>query len=217
MDIVRSGVPLSQARVACIFVHGRGQSPEAMEEGIVRHMSTPKVAYILPRAQGGSWYAARAVDALTAQSKSELAASLDVLGQVVSMVRAEAPDLPLLLGGFSQGACLSLEYAFANGPWRGALVALTGCRVGQIADVREASNLASLPVYLTGGDADPWIPLSGFAEAAVALGAAQARLRADVFPGRGHEASPTEISVLDAMLADLAAGRAASFERHPHA
>ena len=76
-----------------------------------------------------------------------------------------------------------------------------------------ATALAALPVYLTGGDADPWIPVSAFAEAAAAVGGAHARLRADLFPGRGHEVSAAEIAVLDAMLADLAAGRPVSLER----
>lgn len=202
------GVPLDQARVTCVFVHGRGQSPEAMEQGVIRHLSTPGVAYILPRAPGGSWYAARAVDALTDDTRAALAQSLAALGQVMAGLRG-----PVLLGGFSQGACLALEYAFASGPWHGALAALTGCRVGQGTDARPAAALTGLPVYMSGGDNDPWIPVAAMAEAVACLGTAQARLRADIFPGRGHEVSPAEIAILDAMLADMAAGRPVSLER----
>jgi phospholipase/carboxylesterase len=203
------GVPLAEARVICVFVHGRGQAPEDMRDAVIRHLATPGVAYVLPRAPQGAWYAARAVDALTDDSRTALAGSLALLRGVIADV--QVPGVPLLLGGFSQGACLSLELAFADGPWPGALVALTGCRVGQAGDVRPRCSLSRMPVYLTGADADPWIPVQAFAEAAADVGLAQARLRADVFPGRGHEASAVEIGVLDGLLADLAASRAVAW------
>ena len=209
LDVVTSGVALDRARVVCVFVHGRGQSPEVMQQDVLRHLATPGVAYVLPRAPGGSWYAARAVDALTDQSRAELGRSLLGLAGVMDRV---GTGLPLLLAGFSQGACLALEYGFAHGPWPGGLAALTGCRVGQDHDARPARDLGALPVYLSGGDADPWIPVAAFAGAVAALGAAHARLRADVFPGRAHEVSATEIAVLDGMLADLAAGRHVTME-----
>lgn len=211
MTALLRGVPLEHARVLCVVVHGRGQSPEAMEEAITRHLTTPDVAYVLPRADTGSWYAARAVDPLTGVTRGELSRSLDRLEGAVAAARAVTPGLPMLLAGFSQGACLSLEHAFRRGPWQGGLVAFTGCRVGVVSDERPSEALRDLPVYLTGGDADPWIPVEAFAEAAAALGSAQARLRADMFPGRGHEVSALELRVLDAMLGDLAAGRTVSW------
>jgi phospholipase/carboxylesterase len=210
---LRLGVPVAKAQVICVFVHGRSQSPEAMQESVIRHLATPGVAYVLPRAAVGSWYGARAMDALTDETRTALAGALAALGGVIEAVRAEAPSVPVLLAGFSQGACLSLEYAFAQGAWHGALAAFTGCRVGSVGDDRPAAALTGLPVYLTGADADPWIPVSAFAEATSALGHARARLRADLFPGRGHEVSAAEISILDAMLADLAAGMPATLER----
>lgn len=166
------GVPLLEARVICVFVHERGQSSEAMRDGIIAHLATPGVAYVLPHAPQGAWYAARAVDGLTDASRAELRQSLALLRGVIEEV--QVPGVPVVVGGFSQGACLSLELAFAAGPWAGALVALTGCRVGQVSDARPKHNLVGMPVYLTGGDADPWISVQAFAEAAADLAQAQA-------------------------------------------
>jgi phospholipase/carboxylesterase len=64
-----------------------------------------------------------------------------------------------------------------------------------------------MPVYLTGGDADTWIPVSAFAEAVADLGSQGATLRADLFPGRGHEVSAPERAMLTSLLTDLAAGQ----------
>jgi phospholipase/carboxylesterase len=118
----------------------------------------------------------------------------------------------LVLAGFSQGACLSLEHAFTGRAVPDALVAFTGCRVGQVSDDRPAALPSGLPVYLSAGSADPWIPVAAFAEAALALGLAEARLRCDVFPARLHEVSDVEIAMLDSILSDLAAGQSPRME-----
>lgn len=201
---VLKGHALESAKVICVLTHGRGQSPEAMDEHILQRLVAPGVAFVLPRAATGGWYDAKAVDPLTGKTREQLAASLEVLRAVV----AELPDdRPLVMAGFSQGACLSIEYALHFGSWPGALVAFTGCRVGAANDNREHADLTGLPCYLSGSDADSWIPIASFAQAALELGSARARLRADVFPLRAHEVSETEIAVLEHTLAHLAAQR----------
>jgi phospholipase/carboxylesterase len=194
------------ARVALVLVHGRTLSPEWMQAHVLDRLDLSGLAVRLPRAAGGSWYAARAVDPLTDATRAELDAALAQLD--ASVTAARATGLPVMLAGFSQGACLSVEYLLRHGARVDALAALTGCRVGAAADHGPAAALDGLPVYLSGSDADPWIPLPAFATAAAALGAARANLRADLFPGRPHEVSAAEIAVLAAMLADLAAGAA---------
>ncbi|MBP6737511.1 MAG: alpha/beta fold hydrolase [Rhodobacteraceae bacterium] len=195
------------ARAVCVLVHGRGQSPEEMQTHILARLDAPDVAFVLPRAPGNAWYAAKAVDPLTNATRAALATALDHLAADIAAARAAHPGLPLVLAGFSQGACLSLEYAFAGRPPPEALVALTGCRVGIPSDDRPHDLPPELPVYLTGSDADPWIPVSAFAEAALELGQGRARLRADLFPGRPHEATGAEVAMLQAVLADLVRGK----------
>lgn len=206
-DITRRGVAADVAKVLCIFVHGRNQSPEDMEAAVVCHLTTPDVAYVLPRAGDKCWYNALAVDPLSDTTRAELGASLRDLSSVVQALRAEAPGRPLVLAGFSQGACLSLEHGFTGDAPADAVVAFTGCRVGVPGDTRANALPSGLPVYLSAGSADPWIPLPAFAEAATELGRAGAVLRADVYPGRAHEVSAPEIAMLDTVLRDLSAGQ----------
>ncbi|WP_374429890.1 alpha/beta hydrolase [Tabrizicola sp.] len=205
-DILFRGADPGRAKVLCIFVHGRNQSPEEMEAAVIRRLSARDVAFALPRAGDKTWYNARAVDSLTETTRAELAASLEGLAATVLDLRGKAPDLPLVLGGFSQGACLSLEHAFSGKAAPDAVVAFTGCRVGIASDDRPHALPSGLPVYLSAGSADPWIPVAAFAEAATSLGQAEARLRCDVFPGRPHEVSDAEIAMLDSVLSDLASG-----------
>ncbi len=211
-DILFTGADPAKAKVLCIFVHGRGQSPEEMEEAVIRRLSAPGVAFALPRAEGKSWYAARAIDPLTEATREELSASLDGLATAITDFRAKAPGIPLVLAGFSQGACLSLEHAFTGQASPDAVIAFTGCRVGQPADGRPSALTSGLPVYLSAGSADPWIPVHAFSEAAADLGQSEAALRCDVFPGRPHKVSDAEVALLDAVLLDLAAGRVPRME-----
>lgn len=198
------GVALQSAAVVCVVTHGRGQTPEMMEKHIVSRLDAKVVAYILPRAASGSWYDARAIDALTEKTANQLSTSLEQLKLASALVPS---GIPLVMAGFSQGACLTLEYGFKYGSWRGAMVSFTGCRVGVPTDARSRSNLNALPVYLSGADQDPWIPIQAHAAAALELASMQSRLRTDVFPGRAHEVSDVEISVLDKALHQLASGR----------
>jgi phospholipase/carboxylesterase len=211
-DILTLGVAPTLARVQCILVHGRGQTPEDMEEAVIRRLSATDVCWHLPRAEGKSWYAARAVDPLTDVTRGELALSLGGLEKAVEAARQRAGGRPIVLAGFSQGACLSLEHAFTGKAAPDAVVAFTGCRVGVAGDARPAALPRDLPIYLSAGDHDPWIPVAAFADAVSELGQGGARLRADVFPGRAHEVSRAEIAMLDAVLADLAAGRVPAME-----
>jgi phospholipase/carboxylesterase len=154
--IMQTGAPLEKAAAICVVVHGRGQSPAAMQEHIVARLKVPDICFLLPAAPGGSWYDARAIEPLSDTTRRQLQQSLLIIS--AAMAQAKTSGKSVMLIDFSQGACLSMEYAFANGGWKGAM-------------------------------------------AAGEFGAAKARLRCDVFPGRAHEVSATEINVVDEMFA----------------
>ncbi|PSJ59564.1 alpha/beta hydrolase [Kumtagia ephedrae] len=208
---LRLGAMPAHADALCVFVHGRGQSPEEMGEHVIARLRNGSTHVVLPRAENSVWYDARAIDPLTERTVEQLQAGLDAIDAAIALAVADgAPGDRVVLAGFSQGACLALEYAMRRpGRLRG-LVAFTGCRVGGPSRVA-ASPLAGLPVYLSNGDADPWIPLGAFLEAAGDVAQAGAALRLEVFPGRVHEVLDAEVSALDAMLETVAGGRAASW------
>jgi phospholipase/carboxylesterase len=204
---LRRGASGSGAKALCVLVHGRGQSPEDMDSHILARLRLRDVAIFLPRAPRGAWYDAKAVDPITEETRGQLGDALAQLGAEIAELRRDAPLAPLLLAGFSQGACLSIEYACVGSNPPEALFALTGCRVGTEQCARPDAVPAGLPIYLSGSDADPWIPLEAMMAAARHLGQRGARLRADVFPGRAHHVSDAEIAMLQSALDDLAHGR----------
>lgn len=202
-DIFRCGAELSMAKTLCVFVHGRGQTPEEINDGVIARVDAPDTAFWLPRQAQKAWYTAKAVDPLTNETQTEIDRSLEFISAVMREARSAAAGRPVLLAGFSQGACLSLEYGFAGGSDMDALAAFTGCRVGKADDNRPASFIENLPAYLSGSDADPWIPVTAFAETALELGQARVALRCDLFPGRDHQVSDAECRMLATLLHEL--------------
>lgn len=194
------------ARAVCVFLHGRGQTPGDMIGSVLARLDAPGLRYILPAAPEKAWYDAKAVEAMTDETARQLDAALARVDGAVA--EAKATGLPVVLAGFSQGACMTAEYIMRGGAVDAAAI-LTGCRVGAASDGLPQAALGALPVYASCGDADSWIPLWAFRALLGELSDAGARLRAEVFPGRAHEVSDTECAELSALLSSAAAGRPA--------
>ena len=205
MGSVTAGADVGQAGAACLFLHGRGQTPDDMLHDVVDRINLSGVHYRLPAAPGKSWYDAKAVDRSTAATRAQLGAALDLVAAELAALETEgiAPER-IVLAGFSQGACVALELVLQRPALLGGLCLLTACRVG---GATGGGPLRGLPVYAGCGDADSWIPLPQFIAALHDLGAAGARLRADIFPDRPHLVCDAEIAALRAMLQAVASGQ----------
>ena len=202
------GVPASAARAVCVFVHGRGQTPQEMIGAVLLRLDAPGLRFVLPVAARGTWYDARAADPLTDATVLQLDTALGQLAEVMDAVRADCSGLPVVLAGFSQGACLAMEFLMRGGPVDGAAI-LTGCRVGAPSETLPRAPLAGRPVYMSCSDNDPWIPLWAFQKAVGEVAACGARIRADILPARAHEASDVECAELSRLLSAVAAGEPA--------
>ncbi|WP_235679302.1 alpha/beta hydrolase [Aquibium microcysteis] len=201
---LRFGVPAREAARLCVFVHGRGQTPEEMVAHVLGRLPDDDTHFILPRAPGGAWYDARAVDPASATTLAQLEAALDAVDACIAMASADGvPAERPVLAGFSQGACVVIEHAMRRNRPLGALAALTGCRVGPPTEASPRRRLDGLPVYLSGSDADPWIPASAAFAAAADLAACGARLRAESFPGRDHAVCDAEIEAFAVLLTQV--------------
>ncbi|MBL1421714.1 MAG: dienelactone hydrolase family protein [Alphaproteobacteria bacterium] len=200
-----TGADAENAKVICIFVHGRTQSPADMMQQVITHLDAADTRFILPKSAGDAWYNARAVDPLTVEARSELGASLDIVAEVIGLATQQSPNAKLVLAGFSQGSCLLAEYILLNGKWDGAACLFTGCRVGVEADNLPASDLTDMPIYISCGDKDPWIPAASYNDLGLTFIECGVRLKTEVFPGRDHSVTASECAALNGMLNNLAA------------
>ncbi|WP_373354769.1 alpha/beta hydrolase [Pseudoroseicyclus sp. CXY001] len=201
------GTPVREAQAICVFLHGRGQDPEAMVEMVCSRLDAPGVHFILPKSPRPAWYDAKAVDPIAGDTAAQLDEALEIVRTEVARAREMANGRPVIVGGFSQGACTTTEYLLRGGAGADAAILLTGCRVGAVQDDLPRASLDGLPIYATDSDDDPWIPLWAFQKSIHDFARAGARLHMDIVPGRDHGVADCEIRAIDAMLADIAAGR----------
>jgi phospholipase/carboxylesterase len=195
------GAPLDTAERAVLLLHGRDLGPEHMDEHVVRPLGLGGVAYLAPTAPGRSWYpfgfAVRRVANEPALSRAldAVAAALDEIGS------SGFPRSRTYLLGFSQGACVALEHVVRHDADLAGLVAFTGALIGAPEEVAPITqSLTGLPVYLSVGEADHWVPRQRTAEAAIALRAAGAEVSFEVFPDAEHVIRAAEIDAARDLL-----------------
>ncbi len=199
--VLHTGAPLDRARLAVICVHGRGASAEDIL-GLAREMETTDVAYLAPQAAGGSWYP-RSFMAAIAENEPAITSALGVLGSLVDgLTERGVPPPRVALMGFSQGACLSLEYAARHPRRYAAVVGLSGGLIGPPgAGLTSGGSLDLTPVLLGCSDEDPHIPLARVRESAEAFRRMHARVDERIYPGMGHTVNQDEIERARALLA----------------
>ncbi len=200
-----SGVAVQNAAVICAVIHGRYGAPEAMMDTLVRHLTAPDVHYVLPRAAGNAWYSSPTSAPMTDETLEEISRSLEqIRGDIAATMVAAPEGVPLVVGGFSQGACMTIEHVARDGCNCDAFFALTGCRVGAAGNPRPIRDLDGLEGYVSTGSRDPFILLPEYSETLHGLAHAGGRIRADMFPRSDHVMSQPEIATVDSMLRRMA-------------
>jgi phospholipase/carboxylesterase len=140
-----------------------------------------------------------------AQNEPYLSTALGALSNLVSDLDQQGvPSERIVLLGFSQGACLALEFAARNARRYGGVVGLSGGLIGPENTPRTyAGSLAGTPVFLGCSDVDSHIPLTRVHESADVLGTLGGDVTKKIYPGMGHTVIQDEINHIDKILRDL--------------
>ncbi len=211
--VVLAGTALAEASYALVLVHGRGGTADGMLP-IARAARATDAALVAPIAADNSWYPQRFLSPV-AQNEPWLSSALEAVGAAVEQVRAAGiPDERIILVGFSQGACLTLEYAarFASrlaavGDARfGGVAAFAGGLIGDPSLPRhDHGSLNGTPVVIACGDVDMHIPEAIVRSSAEVFSGLHASVDLRIYPGVGHDIVGDEIQAL-ADLVDMLRG-----------
>jgi phospholipase/carboxylesterase len=201
--VLQAGEPLATARAAMILVHGRGASAaDIMTLGA--ELMHPGVAYLAPQAAGNAWYP----NPFTAPMESNepyLSSALEVLASVLASIEKTVPADRVILLGFSQGACLTLEFAARNARRYGGVAGLSGGLIGPDGTPRDyPGTFYGTPAFMGCSDVDPHIAKDRVLEAAEVYRRMGARVTAKLYPGMGHTVSEDEIEAVREMVAATA-------------
>ena len=197
------GAPLERARAGAVLLHGRGGSAEDML-GLAEHLAQPEVAFLVPQAHDDTWYPQRFLAPLEA-NEPYLSSALALVGSLVE--RLESAGLPAsrsMVLGFSQGACLALEFAARNPRRYGGIVGLSGALIGPPGtDHTTAGSLDGTPIFLGCSDQDEHIPVPSVQEAARVLEALGGTMDVRIYPSMGHTINDDELAAVAGVLDSL--------------
>ena len=193
-NIITGGRALTAAARALIMVHGRGASAEDILS-LADHLPVKDYALLAPEATGHSWYPYSFL-APPAQNQPWLGSALDLLGTMVDdIVAAGIAKDKIFLLGFSQGACLTLEFAARNAARYGGVAAFTGGLIGdKIYTENYKGNFDGMPVFIGTGDHDPHVPLQRVEATTALLQGMHADVTERVYPGRPHTILAEEVA-----------------------
>ena len=198
--VLRAGAPLADARLAVLMMHGRGASAGDML-GLAEALRVDDVAYLAPAAAGSTWYPYPFMSPLEANEPA-LSSALRKVESLVAAVGAEGfPPEKIVLMGFSQGACLSLEFAARHARRYAAVAGLSGGVIGPPGTPRDyRGSFHGTPVFLGCSDIDPHIPLERVQESAEIFRGMGANVDERIYPGMGHTVSLDEVTAVRALL-----------------
>lgn len=201
--VLAAGTPLGQAKAAMILVHGRGAPAEDILS-LGRELDRPDLAYLAPQADGYTWYPYSFMAPME-RNEPGLSNGLALLGHLLERLEGDGipPERTVLLG-FSQGACLSLEFAARNAKRFGGVVGLSGGLIGPPDTPREyPGTFAGTPVFLGCSDRDPHIPLERVKETTEVLTRMGAKVTERIYPAMGHTVNEDELKHVRDLLASL--------------
>ncbi len=202
--ILLGGAPLAEATGVLVLAHGRGGSAQDMFN-LARELDRPQFAVFAPEAAGRTWYPYSFLEKLE-RNQSHLNSALRLLKAVMGKIEAaKIPFERVVLIGFSQGACLVLEFAARNARRYGGIAGLSGGLIGPEGTPRDyPGSFDGTPVFLGCSDVDPHIPKRRVDETGAVLERLGAKVTERIYPGLGHTINQDETAAVRAMLDALA-------------
>jgi predicted esterase len=194
------GRAMDSSSTVAIMIHGRGASPEDIL-GLATAFDRPDVTYLAPAAANNTWYP---YSFLTEIAKNEpyLSSALSVIGALVADIEdAGVPRNRIVMMGFSQGACLTSEFAIRNASRFGGFVAFSGGAIGPPGTRwNDTGRFAGTPMFFGCSDVDPHIPKERVNETAELCERIGAKVTKTIYPGMGHLVNDDEIAHARALL-----------------
>lgn len=206
--VLTAGEPLAEASAAMVMVHGRGATAEDILT-LAAELDQPGFAFLAPQAENNTWYPNRFVEPITSNEpwlSSALASVQDVIAMVTS---AGIPPERAMLLGFSQGACLTLEFAARHARRYGGIVGLSGGLIGPDGTPRDyPGSFEGTPFFLGCSDVDPHIPKVWVGESAAVLTGLGGQVTVRLYPNMDHTVNQDEIDFVRGMMGELIRSRA---------
>ena len=199
-NIIQKGKPITPETRVLILLHGRGGSAEDILT-LSAHLNVAGFALLAPQATNNTWYPYSFM-APPAQNEPWLSAALKLLkGIVADLHQQGVPDKHIYFAGFSQGACLTLEFVTRNATRYGGVAAFTGGLIGdKINPENYSGDFNSTPVFIGSSNPDPHIPVERVYASSNILRNMNADVTEKIYSNMGHTINQDEIDQVNKMM-----------------
>ncbi|RFZ94592.1 phospholipase [Mucilaginibacter conchicola] len=199
-QIFTGGAPAAGADAAIIAIHGRGANAQDIMR-LAREFKLDNAAIYAPQATNNSWYPYSFL-ASVEQNEPALSSALELIDETVKQAIANGFSAEnIYFTGFSQGACLSLEYVARNAKQYGGVAAFTGGLIGEQLDVNNyEGDFNNTPIFIATGNPDPHVPLKRVEESVEVLKGLGADVTLKIYPGRPHTVAYDELKLANELI-----------------
>ncbi len=186
-----------------LMVHGRGARAEDILT-LAEPLALPGFAFLAPQARDNTWYPNRFLEPIES-NEPWLGSALQLVGEVLAQIlESGIPAERVILLGFSQGACLTLEFAARNARSYGGLVGLSGGLIGPEGTPRDyLGGLDGTPVFLGCSESDPHVPRTRVEESATVLRGLGASVTERFYADLGHAVNQDELDFVRELMQGL--------------
>ena len=201
--VLVAGEPIDRAKAAMVMIHGRGASAESILE-LALELQQPGFIYLAPQAAGNTWYP-NSFLAPISSNEPGLSSGLVTIANVLAQLKEAAiPIERTMILGFSQGACLSLEFVARNARRYRGVVGLSGGLIGPDGTPRDyTGSLEGTPIFLGCSDIDPHIPKERVEFSAEIMRKLGGDVTARLYPKMGHTVNRDEVRFIRTMMPAL--------------
>jgi phospholipase/carboxylesterase len=199
-EIITTGKDLEKASGVLIMIHGRGASAADILD-LAGHLDTEKFALLAPQATNNTWYPYSFM-APVSTNEPWLSSALDLLKGIVSDLEAKGIRKENMYWlGFSQGACLTLEFVTRNAAKYGGVIAFTGGLIGdRIYAENYKGDFGGTPVFIGTSDPDPHVPVTRVNESVEILQKMNAQVALKIYKNMGHTINQDEVTEANKIL-----------------
>ena len=178
-----------------VMMHGRGRDTDDIL-GLADRVGIEDFSYLAPAAHEGSWYPYSFLEPIE-KNEPRLSYALELYDEAVNgLLEQGIPRRRIVLAGFSQGACLTAEYAVRHADRYGGILLFTGGLIGPPGTRWEyGGSFGGTPVFLGTSDVDEFVPEERVRESAKVFEGMGADVTLRVYAGMDHAVNDDEIAV----------------------
>ena len=199
-NIVTAGKPIDEATRVLIMLHGRGASAEDILS-LSSYLNVNDYALIAPQATNNAWYPYSFLMP-PAQNEPWLSSALSLVKDIVTDVNNKGISSEnIYFVGFSQGACLTLEFVARNATRYGGVVAFTGGLIGdKIYSENYSGDFNKTPVFIGTSNPDPHVPTRRVNATTEIFQNMNAVVTEKVYNNMGHTINEDEIKLANDLV-----------------